>query len=261
MVKSDHVKKQFAHIWLMFNDCQNQNHYRITDPSEKITKQELIEYLIPCNWEKFQFFTQKQNKERFQSRDFNHCYHIDIFKNKTRQSLKKIQHKNSIQSCGSRCGLRSHCLVSETQFHRGMFSGTCVFKRFLSCFQGLECLVKWLRRWFSTVELVRRDNRQVTRGRLHAATKAKNPTPVLASPPTWPPAPSGRSPTLSPCWPGRPSGRPSCGRLWKKPSHSPQGWLSPWLQDPKVPPKKSPLEELASGLQEVSGDPDSRQWG
>merc|ERR1712037_631288 len=35
-------------------------------------------------------------------------------------------------------------------------------------------------------------------------------------------------------------------KLWK-------GWLSPWLQDPKVPPKKSPLEELASGLQEVLG--------
>ena len=30
-----------------------------------------------------------------------------------------------------------------------------------------------------------------------------------------------------------------------------QGWLSPWLQDPQAPPKKSPLEELASGLQEV----------
>merc|ERR1712032_695137 len=35
-------------------------------------------------------------------------------------------------------------------------------------------------------------------------------------------------------------------KLWK-------GWLSPWLQDPKIPPKKSPLEELASGLQEVLG--------
>merc|ERR1712013_387384 len=35
-------------------------------------------------------------------------------------------------------------------------------------------------------------------------------------------------------------------KLWK-------GWLSPWLQDPQAPPKKSPLEELASGLQEVLG--------
>jgi len=35
-------------------------------------------------------------------------------------------------------------------------------------------------------------------------------------------------------------------KLWK-------GWLSPWLQDPQIPPKKSPLEELASGLQEVLG--------
>merc|ERR1711973_1038672 len=35
-------------------------------------------------------------------------------------------------------------------------------------------------------------------------------------------------------------------KLWK-------GWLSPCLQDPQAPPKKSPLEELASGLQEVLG--------
>merc|ERR1711971_398816 len=35
-------------------------------------------------------------------------------------------------------------------------------------------------------------------------------------------------------------------KLWK-------AWLSPWLQDPQIPPKKSPLEELASGLQEVLG--------
>merc|ERR1712012_359020 len=35
-------------------------------------------------------------------------------------------------------------------------------------------------------------------------------------------------------------------KLWK-------GWLSPWLQDPQAPPKKSPLEELASGLQEGLG--------
>merc|ERR1712012_1206590 len=35
-------------------------------------------------------------------------------------------------------------------------------------------------------------------------------------------------------------------KLWK-------GWLSPWLQDPQAPPKKSPIEELASGLQEVLG--------
>ena len=59
----------------------------------------------------------------------------------TRQSLKQIQHKISIKNCGTQTAhievdvvlevvLDRIVLVSETQFHQGMFSGTRVFNTF-----------------------------------------------------------------------------------------------------------------------------------
>ena len=124
--------------------------------------------------------------------------------------------------------------------------------RFLSCCEGLEFLSSDCGVWFSTVELVRPDASQVTREGADWLHASKN-IPFLSwhpcqyDRPHW----GGHQPSDPAGWGHLRGGQAMEGGDQMPPTLFSQGWLSPWLQDPQAPPKKSPLEELASGLQEV----------